>query len=63
MKIAAIDDPDALFTVSFMSDWTVEHVAGYQSRSENGVGHTPTGPGLGIELDVDRLGEPLFTVP
>ena len=53
----------ALFTVSFMNDWTLEHVAGYQPRSAHGIGRTPTGPGLGIEVDVELLGAPLFEVP
>jgi len=59
--LAASTSADALFTVSFMNDWTNEHVAGYEPRSENGVGRAPTGPGLGIEVDVEQLGEPLFT--
>jgi hypothetical protein len=45
-----------------MNDWTLEHIAGYRPRSENGIGRTPTGPGLGVEVDVERLGEPLFTL-
>ncbi len=60
--LAGSTSPGALFTVSFMNDWTLEHVAGYQPRSEHGVGRTPTGPGLGIEVDLELLGDPLFTV-
>jgi L-alanine-DL-glutamate epimerase-like enolase superfamily enzyme len=60
--LAGSTSADALFTVSFMNDWTLEHVAGYQPRSEHGIGRTPTGPGLGIEVDLELLGEPLFTV-
>jgi cis-L-3-hydroxyproline dehydratase len=60
--LAASTDPEALFTVSFMNDWTNEHVAGYAPRSANGVGRVPTGPGLGVEADVDVLGKPLFSV-
>jgi L-alanine-DL-glutamate epimerase-like enolase superfamily enzyme len=59
--LAATLRPEALFTVSFMNDWTVEHVAGHRPRSEGGVGSAPTGPGLGIEVDVEVLGEPLFS--
>ena len=59
--LAASTAPDVLFTVSFMNDWTNEHIAGYEPRSVNGVGVAPTGPGLGIEIDIDRLGEPLFS--
>jgi L-alanine-DL-glutamate epimerase-like enolase superfamily enzyme len=61
-QLAASTRPEALFNVSFMNDWTAEHIAGYQPRSANGVGRTPAGPGLGIDVDVDRLGEPLFGV-
>ena len=32
--LAASVLPDALFTVSFMNDWTNEHVAGYEPRSQ-----------------------------
>lgn len=60
--LAASTAPDVLLTVSFMNDWTREHVAGYRPRSQAGVGAAPTGPGLGIEVDLERLGEPLFVV-
>ena len=43
-----------------MNDWTVEHIAGYQPRSREGRGPVPLGPGLGVEVDTDRLGAPLF---
>jgi L-alanine-DL-glutamate epimerase-like enolase superfamily enzyme len=52
---------DALFAVSYMNDWTNEHVAGYRPRSRNGRGPVPLGPGLGIEVDVAALGEPLWS--
>ena len=57
--MAASTRPEALLTVSFVNDWTNEHVAGYQPRSVNGFGSAPTGPGLGIEVDRSVLGEPL----
>lgn len=56
--LAASTAPEALFTVSFMNDWTQEHIAGYQPRSEHGIGYAPAGPGLGIEVDIERLGAP-----
>jgi L-alanine-DL-glutamate epimerase-like enolase superfamily enzyme len=59
--LAASTRPEALFTVSFMNDWTREHVAGYRPRSENGRGSAPETPGLGIEVDAGMLGEPIFT--
>ena len=60
--LAAGTPPASLFAVSFMNDWTLEHIAGYQPRSSHGVGPVPDGPGLGIEVDVASLGPPLFTV-
>jgi L-alanine-DL-glutamate epimerase-like enolase superfamily enzyme len=60
--LAAGTPVDALFAVSFMNDWTTEHVAGYKPRSSGGFGPVPTGPGLGIDVDVAALGEPLFVV-
>jgi L-alanine-DL-glutamate epimerase-like enolase superfamily enzyme len=60
--LAAGTPADALFAVSFMNDWTNEHIAGYEPRSAGGVGPVPTGPGLGIEVDVASLGAPLFSV-
>ncbi|MGA2082556.1 MAG: mandelate racemase/muconate lactonizing enzyme family protein [Holophaga sp.] len=59
--MAASTRPEALLTVSFMNDWTNEHVAGYQPRSDRGIGSAPTGPGLGIDVDPGLLGEPLFS--
>jgi len=59
--LAASVQPELLFTVSFMNDWTREHVAGYEPRSRDGVGAAPTGPGLGVEVDLEALGEPLFS--
>ena len=59
--MAASTRPAALLTVSFMNDWTNEHIAGYQPRSAGGFGSAPSGPGLGIEIDPGLLGEPLFS--
>ena len=52
---------EALCAVSFMNDWTNEHVAGHQPRSTGEQGPVPDGPGLGIDVDVDALGECLAT--
>ena len=60
--LAAGTPPDALFAVSYMNDWTMEHIAGYEPRSNRGLGPVPDGPGLGIEVDVTALGAPLFSV-
>lgn len=59
--VAASTPPDTLFTVSFMNDWTNEHIAGHQPRSKDGFGSAPTEPGLGIDVDVEALGAPLFS--
>ena len=60
--IAASTKARALLSVSFMNDWTNEHIAGYQPRSQNGFGHVPRQPGLGLEVDAAQLGEPIFSV-
>ena len=60
--LAASTPPDTLFTVSFMNDWTNEHVAGHQPRSQSGFGAAPRGSGLGVDVDVTMLGEPLLSV-
>jgi L-alanine-DL-glutamate epimerase-like enolase superfamily enzyme len=59
--LAASTRPEALFTVSFMNDWTNEHLAGYEPRSSGGLGSAPTRPGLGVTVDLERLGRPIFT--
>jgi L-alanine-DL-glutamate epimerase-like enolase superfamily enzyme len=59
--LAASTRPDALLMASFMNDWTLDHVAGHQPRSRDGRGSAPTGPGLGIEVDPESLGRPIFS--
>lgn len=59
--LAASTPKDQVLTVSFMNDWNNEHCAGYQPRSQRGVGSAPTAPGLGVEVDRSMLGQPLFT--
>lgn len=58
--LAASTSAECLFTVSFMNDWTNEHIAGYQPRSRDAMGAAPTAPGLGVEVERDMLGEPLM---
>ena len=53
--LAASTKADQVITVSFMNDWTNEHVCGYQPRSSNGSGSAPPGPGLGVEVDSTQL--------
>jgi L-alanine-DL-glutamate epimerase-like enolase superfamily enzyme len=59
--MAASTRAKSLLTVSFMNDWTNEHVAGHQPRSAGGFGTAPTGPGLGIDVDATLLGTPIFS--
>jgi L-alanine-DL-glutamate epimerase-like enolase superfamily enzyme len=59
--VAASTPPDALLMASFMNDWTLDHIAGHQPRSVDGRGAAPAGPGLGIDVDAEALGEPLFS--
>jgi L-alanine-DL-glutamate epimerase-like enolase superfamily enzyme len=60
--LAATVQPALLFMVSFMNDWTLEHIAGYQPRSAEGWGIIPQGAGLGIRVDRQALGPPLLSV-
>jgi cis-L-3-hydroxyproline dehydratase len=60
--LAASTGEQALFTVSFMNDWSREHIAGHQPRSERGHGSAPAGSGLGLEVDLELLGAPLLGV-
>jgi cis-L-3-hydroxyproline dehydratase len=59
--LAASTLPDKLFSVSFVNDAVAEHVAGHQPRSNGGEGSAPDGPGLGIDVDAEALGAPLFS--
>jgi cis-L-3-hydroxyproline dehydratase len=58
--LAASTAPESLFTVSFMNDWTREHVAGYDPRSSGGWGSAPASPGLGVDVDRSALGAAVF---
>ncbi len=58
--LAASTPERSFFAASFMNDWTLEHVAGYEPRSRRGHGSGPAGPGLGVEVDEERLGRPIF---
>ena len=58
--LAASTKPDQVITVSFMNDWTNEHIAGYQPRSKNGIGCAPNRPGLGVDVEIEHLGKPFI---
>jgi cis-L-3-hydroxyproline dehydratase len=47
-----------LSMVSFMNDWTNEHIAGHEPRSRDGHGAAPTRPGLGTTVELEALGRP-----
>ena len=49
--LAASTTPSQLLMASFMNDWTLEHIAGHQPRSDHGRGRAPNGAGLGITVD------------
>jgi L-alanine-DL-glutamate epimerase-like enolase superfamily enzyme len=57
--LGASTPPESLFAVSFMNDWTNEHVAAYEPRSNHGTGTAPSAPGLGVEVDRAALGQPV----
>ena len=61
-QLAASTRPESLFMTSFFNDWTDGHVAGHRPRSVDGFGAPLDGPGLGITVDVERLGRPLLSV-
>ncbi|MCC7483069.1 MAG: mandelate racemase/muconate lactonizing enzyme family protein [Hyphomicrobiales bacterium] len=58
--LAASTAPETLMHASFFNEWTKEHVAGHFPRAVGGRGSAPTGPGLGIDVDIAGLGAPLF---
>ncbi len=60
--LTASTKADQLLTVSFMNDWTNEHIAGHRPRSAGGIGAAPNAPGLGLEVDVASLGPALMSV-
>lgn len=60
--LASSTAPETLIHASFFNEWTKEHVAGHRPRAAGGRGSAPDAPGLGIEVDVARLGAPLFKV-
>ncbi|WP_160003390.1 mandelate racemase/muconate lactonizing enzyme family protein [Rhizobium sp. 18055] len=60
--VAATTRPESLLMTPFFNDWTDGHLANYTPRSSEGFGSAPTGAGLGIDVDLARLGAPLFSV-
>ncbi|SEQ45450.1 mandelate racemase/muconate lactonizing enzyme family protein [Microlunatus flavus] len=60
--LAASTASGSLFMTSFFNDWTDGHVAGHRPRSVDGHGSLPDGPGLGVTVDAERLGAPVFSL-
>lgn len=58
--LAASTEPDAILTVSFMNDWTLDHVCGGEPRSRDGRGAAPTLPGVGVTVDRGALSGPFL---
>ena len=54
--LAASSHPDHLTAATFYADWTRPHVATGPRMLPSGRGRAPTGPGLGITVDLDLLG-------
>jgi L-alanine-DL-glutamate epimerase-like enolase superfamily enzyme len=59
--LAASTPPASLFSVSYLNDATLEHVAGHVPRSAGGTGRAPAQPGLGIAVAAEGLGAPSMT--
>jgi L-alanine-DL-glutamate epimerase-like enolase superfamily enzyme len=59
--LAATTAAEDMLSASFFNTWTNEHVAVIPPASEGGWGIAPRTPGLGIEVDHESLGAPLFT--
>jgi cis-L-3-hydroxyproline dehydratase len=57
--LGASTPASSLWAVSFMNDWTTNHLAGCQPRSANGLGSAPTTAGLGVTVDQTVLGQPI----
>lgn len=60
--VAATTRPESLLMTPFFNDWTDGHLAGRNPRSKDGFGSAPTAPGLGIEIEEEKLGKPLFSI-
>lgn len=59
--LAASTRPENFQNASFMNDWTDGHVAGYAPHSVGARGSAPTGHGLDIEVNAEKL-EVVFSV-
>lgn len=60
--LGASTRPNALLCTCFFTEFTAPLVANGPRMRADGTGSAPAGPGLGIEVDEDRLGEPIAKV-
>ncbi|WP_440708956.1 mandelate racemase/muconate lactonizing enzyme family protein [Herbiconiux sp. YIM B11900] len=58
--LAASTPANALLTTSFFSEWTTPDIAQPPRKNAQGLGQSPTGPGLGVQVDEALLGQPVF---
>lgn len=62
-QLAASTDPRHFLAAAFLSTFTQPAVSNApRISSGGGMGHALTGPGLGVEVDVAALGEPVITM-
>jgi L-alanine-DL-glutamate epimerase-like enolase superfamily enzyme len=62
-QLAASTDPRNFLVAAFFSDWTEPAVGtGPAISAGGGIGRALTGPGLGVEVDLAALGEPVLTI-
>jgi L-alanine-DL-glutamate epimerase-like enolase superfamily enzyme len=52
--------PDALLAATFFTELVTPLIADMPPRRSDGLGTAPTLPGLGLVIDADRLGPPLY---
>lgn len=60
--LAASCDPEYLTAATCFADWIQPLVATVAPSGVPGHGTAPTGPGLGVTVDVDLLGEHILSV-
>jgi L-alanine-DL-glutamate epimerase-like enolase superfamily enzyme len=60
--LAVSTKPSALLATTFFTDITTPLIADAPRRGPDGYGTVSMRPGLGIEVDVDRLGDPIFSI-
>ncbi len=62
LHLGASTDPKAVLNVCDLSGYVAPRLAPDAPAREDGTIAPPSGPGLGIRVDVDRLGEPVAVI-